>query len=112
MANIPDFSVLGAPLTNIEIGASGIREIAQNVQTILATVRGTVFLDRTFGLNGEMVDKPLPVAMAYYSGDVVQEVEKQEPRVKVVSVSFEPSDAANGELIPKVMIRIRPGVLL
>ena len=107
-----EFEVIGAPLKDIEIGVAGIREIAQNVRTILSTIRGTLFLDRTFGINGEIIDKPLPVAMAYYSSDIVQEVEKQEPRAQVVSVSFMPSDAADGELIPMVRIKIREGVLL
>jgi phage baseplate assembly protein W len=107
-----DFSVIGAPLTGIEIGARGIREIAQNVRTILTTIRGTVFLDRAFGVNGDIVDKPVTAAMALFTGDIIAEVERQEPRVKVVRVEFESGGPGSGRLYPKVTLRIRDGVLL
>lgn len=110
------FTVLSTPLKEIEVGATGLREIAQNVQTILATIRGTLFLDRTFGVNGEIVDLPMPTAMARYTSEVIQEVERQEPRVQVVSVEFDrpnpTTDAGDGKLLPRVTLRVREGVLL
>ena len=109
---IQDFSVIGAPLTGIEIGVKGVREIAQNVRTILSTVRGSLFLDRSFGINGDMIDRPITEAMAMFTGDIIAEIEKQEPRVQIVRVEFEHGGPGSGRLLPKVTLRIRPGVLL
>ena len=101
-----------ANLEKIEIGAAGITEIIQNVKTILSTTKGTVPLDREFGVTGEYVDKPLPVAKALYVADVVDEVEKQEPRVKVTKVIWNRAgDAMEGKLMPVVRIKIKKGVI-
>lgn len=116
--DIPDplvFWVSGGPLTDIEIDATGIREIIQCVRTILATARGSLFLDRNFGVRQNMVDDPLPVAHQKFIGEVVAEVECQEPRVKVLKVELiDPgvTESADGSLYPRVLLRIRDGVLL
>jgi hypothetical protein len=116
MATNAALVLAGAPLTNIVIGATGVLAIGQNVQTILATMRGTLFLDRTFGVDGNMIDLPQPVARQRWVSDVIAQIEKQEPRVQVTGVSFVPPnpliDAGNGVAIPQVTIKIRPGVLL
>lgn len=102
------------PLTEIEIGATGIREIYQNVQTILATTRGTLFLDRAFGVDSSLIDQPTPAAISRYRSQVITEIEKHEPRVKVSSVEFEQTtnEAGNGILRPRIRIDIKEGVLL
>jgi len=106
------FDVLGTPLTDIEIGAVGIRSILQNVKTIISTWRGNVFFDRLFGINTRMIDAPLNILYANLSVDITEQLAKYEPRVEVVSVSFEDSDIPNGVVIPLVRVRIRDGVLL
>ncbi|MCP4020939.1 MAG: hypothetical protein GY729_03780, partial [Desulfobacteraceae bacterium] len=92
----------------IQIGNEGIREIIQNIKTIIATIKGTVPLDRTFGITGDFIDKPLPVAQAMFSGEIVEEVQKQESRVTVKNVSFveDQAGAIDGSLAPKVTILI------
>lgn len=102
------------PFTTIEIGASGVREIYQNVQTILATTKGTVFLDRHFGVDGTLIDQPTPAAIARYRSHVITEIEKQETRVKVTAVEFQQTtnEAGEGVLRPRVRITIKEGVLL
>ena len=42
--------------------ATVAEEVVQNVRTIVATMVGTVPLDRDFGFSWEAVDRPLPVA--------------------------------------------------
>lgn len=98
-------------LETIEIGATGRREIIQNVKTILATVKGSVPLDRGFGIKGEYVDQPLPVARALFAAEIVEEVEKQEPRVKVTQVTWAEEDALDGKMNPIVWIKVKEGVL-
>lgn len=92
----------------ITIGATGTAEILQNVRMILSTIRGTVPLDRTFGLSITFLDRPMPAAMAEYRGEVVEAVQRLEPRVTVTSVDFtEDTDGAmDGILYPVVTIDI------
>lgn len=106
------YEITATPLVDVEIGATGLRSIFQNVNTIMGTIKGQVMLDRLFGISPDIIDNPIPVAQLRLKNELVSEIEKQEPRVKVIAVNFEQSDALQGQLKPKVTIRIREGVLL
>ncbi len=93
----------------IVIGATGYDEIYQNVRTILATAKGSVPLDRDFGVDQTFLDHPTSMAMAKSLPAIVEAVEKYEPRVAVVSVTWVASEAMEGRMIPRVRIRIRDG---
>lgn len=88
-------------------------EVVQNVRTILATRRGSVPLDRTFGVSWEMLDKPLPVAKAELLAEVIEAITRWEPRAKVLGVEFdgESGEATGllleGQLRPRVKISIQ-----
>ena len=49
---------------SVEIGATGLRGLAQEIRTALATRKGSVPLDRDFGLSWELIDLPLPESPA------------------------------------------------
>jgi phage baseplate assembly protein W len=106
------FEVLGKPLTGIEIGATGLRELAQNVKMIVTTWKGTLWLDRMFGIDPAIIDTPVNEIMAKLATDVTNEIHRQEPRVQVVSVTMEPSALERGEIIPLINLQVRDGVLL
>lgn len=97
----------------VAIGATGVPAILQCVRTILSTVKGSVPLDRDFGVSATFLDNPLPEAMAAYTGEVVDEVERQEPRVVVTQVEFQArvGEAMDGRLYPVVRVKIKEGVL-
>lgn len=83
------------------------QEIIQNVRTIISTRKGTVPLDRNFGLDWGFVDQPLAVSQAMLSAEVIQQVKKYEPRATVIRVGFDPtSNAADGQLMPVVVIGV------
>lgn len=84
---------------------SALEEIAQNVRTILTTPKYSVPLDREFGLNATMLDAPAPLAKARLTAEIVEAVQRYEPRVKVERVTFE-GDGAEGILRPKVRLKI------
>lgn len=87
--------------------ASTVQEVIQNVRMIITTPKGTVPLDREFGIDATIVDKPLPVAQAQLARDIVNAVKKYEPRARVTKVEFEDgSGAINGVLKPIVRIEI------
>lgn len=87
-----------------------LTEIIQNVRTIISTTQFSVPLDRRFGIDGTVIDLPLPVAMARISAEVIRAITEYEPRCRVVSVDFESTvttDAEEGQSIPKVSIAIK-----
>lgn len=85
-----------------------VREILQNVRTILSTRKGSVPLDRDFGLTWAHVDKPLPVATMLMRSEVIDVIEECEPRATVVSVDFDEDTASamDGILKPRVVVQI------
>ena len=86
-------------------------EILQNVRTILSTQIGTVPLHRDFGISWEHIDKPYPVAKQLMMVEVIEAIEKFEPRAKVESVEFDESteSAMEGLLKPRVIVVIGDG---
>lgn len=83
-------------------------EILQNVRTILSTRKGSVPLDRDFGISWEYLDRPIDVAQMLMRSEIIDAVSKYEPRAKVESVEFEASteDVMDGILRPTVTISI------
>lgn len=71
------------------IPAMEIEEILQNVKTILSTVKGSVPLDRTFGIDNKILDLPVSVAKAKISAAVVKAINEFEPRVKVRKIRYD-----------------------
>ena len=89
---------------SVEIGATGLRGLAQEIRTALATRKGSVPLDRDFGLSWELIEsRPLLVA------EIGRGLERCVPRIKVKSVAFkaDTSGAADGKLTPVVTVEIR-----
>lgn len=102
---------VSARLDGIDFAPKDIlTEIIQNVRTIISTTQFSVPLDRRFGIDGTVIDLPLPVAMARISAEVIRAITEYEPRCRVVSVDFESTeatDAEEGHLLPKVSIGIK-----
>lgn len=101
---------VSARLEGIDFGPKDIlTEIIQNVRTVISTTQFTVPLDRRFGIDGTVIDLPMPVAMARISAEVIRAITEYEPRCRVVSVDFEETaaEAEEGHLTPKVSIAIK-----
>ncbi len=84
--------------------ANIFEEVSQNVRTICTTPKYSVPMDRLFGLDASMLDRPTPRAMAAIQAEIVQAVRKYEPRCKVKKVFFD-SDIT-GRLNVKVRVEI------
>lgn len=85
---------------------SELAEILQNVRTIVTTPKYSAPLNRGFGVTASWLDDPLPGAQARLTAEIIAEVQRREPRVRVTRVIFE-GDALDGILRPKVRVRIR-----
>lgn len=77
-----------------------IQEIRQNIFTILRTPKGSIPLQRDFGLSPDINDKPLPVAQMLLQAEVIEAIQRYEPRVKVTKVVVTPGkeQALNGRM--------------
>ena len=91
---------------DIIYGASGITEVIQNVRTLLTTRKGTVPIDRKFGLSFEFLDDPLPTSRAKIQTEIFQAIKKYEPRAVLKQITFD-IDPMVGRLAPTVKIEVR-----
>lgn len=95
----------GMSLNNIDFAPENeLLEILQNVRTILSTVKLSVPLDRDFGIDASLLDKPILEAKAKISSEIILAIKKYEPRVKVEEITF--SGDMDGKLQPKVQVSI------
>lgn len=79
-------------------------EVIQNVRTILTTPKGSIPMDRDFGVSFPL-DDPTPRAQQLLNVEIIEAIERYEPRAKVTKVKW--SANADGRLEPTVLIRIQ-----
>ncbi|MDR2891589.1 MAG: hypothetical protein LBV80_00660 [Deltaproteobacteria bacterium] len=96
------------------IGATGLLALAQEIRTVQETRKGSVPLDRDFGVSWDIIDQPINTVLPAHVADVAMQIEKYVPRVEVISVSYAPVSAARsraealaGMLRPVSVVRIR-----
>ena len=99
---------VGQQSIDVDFAPEGVMEILQNVRTILATRKGSVPLDRAFGISWDNVDQSLPAAKMLMRSEVIDAIERYEPRAKVTSVDFaeDVEGAIDGVLKPIVTVQI------
>ena|SRR5271165_4077494 len=90
----------------IDFGATGEYEIWQNCKYILLTAIKSVPLDREFGMNFIMVDRPKPVAKIVYVQECAMKITLYERRAVFDDVIFRGEDSIEGNLDPEVLIHL------
>lgn len=83
-------------------------EVSQNVRMIIGTPKGSVPLDREFGLDFDVIDQPMPRAKALTEVDIVEQVGRYEPRARVLSIRWQENEAEamDGRAHPVVTIDV------
>ncbi len=77
-------------------------DIKMCLETLLAIRAGSQPLDRELGIDYErIVGYPRDVAKNMLSLEIIEKVERYEPRVEVTSITFT-GDAEDGQLVPHV----------
>lgn len=111
MANVFEMALKGG--SNI-FAASGLDNIRNCLCAIAATRVGSVPLCRHFGTDWQWVDYPEPVAMARFRAELMEAIDKYEPRVEIISISFkaDKTQAIDGRIYPVVKFRLADGVTL
>lgn len=79
-------------------------EILQNLQTILSTIKYTVPLDRTFGIDADFVDAPSAEARAKAENEYFKAIRLNEPRATVERITWEAD--ADGKLAARVEVSL------
>jgi phage baseplate assembly protein W len=95
-------------LNGIDFGATGAKEILQNVRMILATVAFSCPMDRDFAWSPD-IDAPIQVAQARLTARLVEAIQTYEPRAQVIEVTYQ-GEPLNGLLKPKVRVRVNDTV--
>ncbi|QGQ97052.1 hypothetical protein EHS13_20255 [Paenibacillus psychroresistens] len=91
--------------TDIDWGASGVSEVAQNVYTLINTLKYEVAYDRTLGLQPNFIDMPLTESVALVTAQIYAIVDEREPRATVESVEFI-GVSEDGNLMLRVVIDV------
>lgn len=83
-------------------------EVVQNIRMILTTVKGTLPLDRNFGLSPRVIDTPIERAKALVVKEIHEQVNRYESRARIVQAGFSGDNAtsSDGRLLPWVIVRI------
>lgn len=71
------------------IPTTEIEEITQNIKTILGTAKGTVPLDRNFGVDSTLLDMPINAIQAKATANITTAINNYEPRARVKKVTFD-----------------------
>ena len=79
-------------------------EVLQNVRMIISTVKYSVPMDREFGIDGAVIDRPINVAKAHLSNEIFNAVRRHEPRAVIESINFDGDES--GQLTPKIKVQI------
>ncbi len=83
---------------------SEIKEILQNIRTIINTAKTTVPLNRDFGVDLSVLDAPVVAIKPLLTASIVEAINKWEPRAKVVEVKY--SSNKDGSITPLVRVMI------
>ena len=104
-----DFVVDMTLPARIIVGATGLQGLAQEIRTLLSTRKGSVPLDRDFGIDWSLIDMPLTDAMPQAIAEYSRQIERYVPRVRVVSVKFKQAAGAalEGKLFPVVKVAVK-----
>ena len=79
-------------------------EVMQNFRMIISTVKYSVPMDREFGIDGAVIDRPVNIAKAHLSNEIFRAVRRYEPRAVIESIDFDGDES--GRLTPKIKVQI------
>lgn len=85
--------------------SSVVEEVLQNVRVIISTMKYTIPLDREFGIDASIVDKPINQAKARFTNEIIQAIRYYEPRAKIEKITFTGEDT--GKLSPRLEVSVR-----
>jgi len=91
----------------ITFGLTGVPEVMQNVRTLLTTRRGTVPMDRDFGISFEFLDSPINKTRAKAEQEIFLQLKKYEPRAILKQIIWD-ANVIEGQVRPVVRLEVKP----
>jgi len=92
---------------NITFGLSGVERVMQNVRTLLTTRRGTVPLDRDFGISFDFLDSPVNKTQAKAEQEIFLQMKKYVPSATLKQIKWDANVIA-GQIWPTVNVEVKP----
>jgi phage baseplate assembly protein W len=89
----------------INWGAKGAEEIAQNCLTLIQTMKYEVAYGRTIGIGTDYLDMPVQQAVPLITAQIYNVIDEREPRARVLDVVFQ-GVSDDGNLDFKVVIEV------
>lgn len=97
----------------LDLAATGLNEVLQNILVICNTRVGSVMLDRRFGLSYKFLDAPQNAAELIIISEVCAGISRFEPRARFKGIRFAPGGAsAPGTLNVLLSVHINVNELL
>lgn len=96
-------------MKQIDFGATGVKEILQNVAMILSSLVYSCPMDRGFAYSPDL-DAPISIQIAKNTAAIYAAIQENEPRAEITEVRFE-GDGLNGQLKPIVKVRVVDGAV-
>lgn len=90
---------------DIKLGARGLEDLRQCIKILMSTIKGSVFLDRRFGIDGSVIDMPINRLGTLFEA-INTAIEEYEPRVEVLEIVPYRS-TLDGAVEVKVKFKIR-----
>ena len=89
---------------NVQILGASNAALLGRLKILYTTPRGTVPLNRPYGIDFSVVDRPPAQAKTMYTSEIVRATRRYEPEVREVNVRFEVANM--GELHPIVEVKL------
>jgi len=89
----------------VTFGLTGNLEVMQNVRILLTTRRGTVPMDRDFGISQEFLDSPVNVTRAKAEQEIFLQMKKYEPRAILRQIKWD-ANVIDGKIWPTVKVEV------
>lgn len=86
-----------------------VLEIIQNIKVIISTIKGSVVLDRGFGIDSELIDCTSISGKGKLMIYIIESLQEFEPRVEINSIDFiqDKENADKGIFFPKLEVHIK-----
>ncbi|MEN1985250.1 hypothetical protein [Paenibacillus hubeiensis] len=94
-------------MPDTRLGLTGIESIKQNVQMIATLAQGQMTLDRSLGVNPDVLDVPENYGRLILPGALIEAIEAGEPRAQVTEIIFPEQDYENPEFFGRTPAIVR-----
>lgn len=84
-----------------------LQEVMQNVGIIIASPKFSVPLDRELGTTHSQLDTPTNLAQPMLIMEIIDAVEKYEPRAEIINIEIITDEAHLGKIYPRVEMVVK-----